>query len=564
MANRLALSLISLNASWARQQLMRKTHHIMAAQEQFLKKLLRAHASTALGQQFRLQDIRTLEDFRRRVPISPYEFYEPYLDRVAQGESCVLNPDPVTYLNLTSGSTGRKKRVPVTQRFQHTRQQANLASLGYAISSLKHHHRSFGPALLTDSAKPQGVTFAGIPYGSVSAGRLHLGTGQPEQLFSPPIEALEISEPLTRQYVCLLFALRNRTLKGWVANFPMLILRTCHFLERYADELIEDLQGGTIAPWLKIDEPIRDRLEQQWSADKTRAAELAAIVTQAGRLTPRTVWPQLSYVTTARGGTSDFYLQRFPDYFGDIPIFGGVYESAEATFSICPEVNSEGGILALESGFFEFIPANQWDRDQPATLLPTELTVGDLYRVLVTNYSGFYRYDSGDVVEVVGFYNQSPLIVFRHRDGEVLSATLEKTTEYHLTQVMQRLQQEFGLLFEDFCITLSEHEFPARYVVNLELAAGYTLLKPSTFLQRFDYWLCQVNRSYGKARQSHLPPPCLRILPSCSFVTLRQRQVNRGMFDSHLKLPHLCQDHNFLAAIPAQLEVNLNRLSLVS
>jgi len=38
----------------------------------------------------------------------------------------------------------------------------------------------------------------------------------------------------------------------------------------------------------------------------------------------------------------------------------------------------------------------------------------------MTNYSGFYRYDIGDVVEVLGFYEQAPLLVFRHRRGGLL------------------------------------------------------------------------------------------------------------------------------------------------
>jgi hypothetical protein len=287
MADSLALSLLSLYASHARQRLLRQTNHVMATQERFLRELLRAHASTELGQQFQLQTIRTVDDFRQRVPIHPYEFYVPYTERIAQGEPHVLNPDPVTYINLTSGSTGNKKQVPVTRRFQRTLRRADLASIGCAIVSLQHHQHSFGKALLTNSAKLQGITPAGIPYGPVSVGSIRQGKWLVDQLFSLPFDALEINETLTRHYVCLLFALRDRHLKGWVANFPMLIVRTCHFLERYADELIEDLRRGTIAPWLHIDAPIRDRLEKRWSAAPDRAAELKAILTQEGKLTPR-------------------------------------------------------------------------------------------------------------------------------------------------------------------------------------------------------------------------------------------------------------------------------------
>lgn len=564
MADSLAFSRLSFGASRARNRLIRKTRRIMAAQEQFLQELLRDHESTVLGQQLQLHKILTVEAFRRRIPIYPYEFYAPYIDRITQGETQVLNPDPVVYINLTNRSIEKTKQVPVTRHFQHTQQQATLASIGCAIASLKQSRRSFGKALFTHNAKLRGINPVGIPYGSTSAGCIRQEQWLVEQLSSLPLDALRISEPTTRQYVCLLFALRNPNLTGWTANFPMLILQTCHFLERYAEELIEDLRRGTIAPWLKIDAPIRDVLERQWSANKSRAAYLTAILKQNGRLTPRAAWPHLSYVTTARGGTSDFYLQRFPDFFGEVPVFGGVYSTAEATLSICPEVNCDGGILALESGFFEFVPADQWERNQPNTLLPNELTVGDRYRVLVTNYSGFYRYDIGDVVEVVCFYNQSPLVVFRHRYDELLSVAAEKTTEHHVTQVMQILQQEFDIKLEDFCVTVSDDTFLARYVVNIEIAEGYRPLDPFAFLKRFEYWLCQVNTAYGEARQGKLPLPCLRILPRCSFETIRQRQISQGMFDSHLRIPHISKDHKFFTGIPAEIEISLSELFLLS
>jgi hypothetical protein len=556
MVDSIALALLSIYAAYTRERLIRKTYTVQTAQANFLKTLIRSHQNTQLGQLFQLAQVRTVDDFRQHIPIHPYEFYAPYTDRVAAGEKNVLNPDAVNYINLTSGSTGNKKRVPVTRKFQHTLRQADLASIGFLLANLQQQGR-FGKSLLTNHAAPPELLDSGIPYGPVSVGSIRQGKWLVDQLFSVPFHALEINDTLARHYVCLLFALQNRNLRGWVANFPMLILRTCQYLEDYAEELITDLRQGTIAPWLPIDPDLRTRLGSRCLPQVDRADELSSILRQEGRLTPRAAWPFLSYITTARGGTSEFYLRRFPDFFGDIPVFGGVYGTAEVTFSVCHSFNQDSGILALESGFFEFIPAHQWGQEHPQTLLPHELTVGDRYRVLVTSYSGFYRYDIGDVVEVVGFYNEAPLIVFRHRYGGLLSSTTEKTTEFHVIQVMQQLQAEFNIELDDFCITLSDEEFPARYLVNIELAEGYSLDQPHAFLERFEYWLGQFNNPYETARQAQVPPPILRILPRHSFNHLRQRQVNRGMFDSQLKIPHITEDRSFLAGIPVQMEVGL-------
>ncbi|MFQ3618482.1 MAG: GH3 auxin-responsive promoter family protein [Cyanobacteriota bacterium] len=558
MNHRFTLTLLEAYAAHARERLIHKTKHVMETQELFLKEFIQAHKNTELGQQFGLSTIKTLDQFRERVPIRAYSFYEAYTERIAQGERGVLNPDPVVYINLTSGTTSRKKQVPVTRRYQRTLRRADLASMGFAIAEMRQRRLPFGKALLTNAVPQPHKTSGGIPTGPVSVGSIRQGRPLFEHLFSQPFDALEIADILARHYVCLLFALRHADLRGWVANFPMLMLRTCRYLETYAEELIHDLEQGAIAPWLPLEPHLRAKLERRFAADPQRATDLRTVLYYDGRLTPKAAWPGLSYLTTARGGTSNFYLERFPDYFGEIPVFGGVYGTAEATFGVYPSFDTDGSILAIESGFFEFVPQDQWSVEQPKTLLPVEVKVGEQYRILVTSYSGFYRYDIGDVVEVVGFYEQAPLIVFRHRQGGLLSSTTEKTTEFHAIQVMEILQREFHVKLQDFCITLSADEFPARYLVNIEFAPGYSLEHPHSFLMRFEYWLQQMNLPYASVRQDQVPPPRLRILAAGSFSTLHQRQVQRGIFDSQLKLPHISEDRTLLEGLPVQYEIGLS------
>jgi GH3 auxin-responsive promoter len=556
----LLIPLIAAYAAQAKARFVQKTQQVEAVQERFLLDLLRAHQATELGNQLGLREIRTVEQFRDRIPVLPYSSYEPYTDRIARGERNILNPDPVTYINLTSGSTGKKKQVPVTQRFQRTLRRADVAAMGFLFEELRRRNLKVGKSLLTNSAILQGHTSGGIEYGPVSVGSIRKGRFLFEKVMVMPYDALQIADTLARHYVCLLFALRDAQMRGITANFPMLLLRTCSYLEQYAESLMEDLDRGAIAPWLKLDPTLRIKLERQLSPTPQRAAQLRAILKSEGKLTPKLAWADLSYTVTARGGTSDFYFERFPEYLGDTPSFGGVYGSAEATFGVYPDFNHDGAILAIESGFYEFVPQDQWQAEHPKTLLPCEVKTGERYRILLTSYSGFYRYDIGDVVEVVGFYEQAPLIVFRHRLGGLLSSTTEKTTEFHATQVMQALRQEFNLSLEDFCITLSERELPAHYVVNIELSPGQVLGNPQAFLKRFEYWMGEFNNPYATVRLGQVPPPTLRILATGSFAQVRQRQVDRGMFDSQLKFPHISEDRSFLADFGVLQEVALTEL----
>ncbi|MEW6496916.1 MAG: GH3 auxin-responsive promoter family protein [Cyanobacteriota bacterium] len=556
--NNLLFPLLTAVARRAKANFVRQTRQTDIVQERFLHNLLQAYQNTELGRQYGLSQIKTIDQFRDRVPVLPYSSYEPLTERIFRGESNILTPDPVVYINLTSGSTGTKKLIPVTKRFQNSLKGANLASMGFLSDALNARNLKFGKLLLTNSVQLFGRSPGGIEYGPASVGVLRMGKFLYEQLFAHPFETLQPSDSLARHYVCLLFALRDRSMRGIIANFPMLLLRTCDYLERYAEDLIRDIDKGTISLDIQLESAVRSKLEQQWSADPVRAHELREILHTQGRLTPQHAWQDLSFVATARGGTSDFYFERFPTYFGDTPVFGAVYSSAEATFSIYPDVNTDGSILAIESGFFEFVPQDQWEAEHPKTLLATEVKVGEQYRLLTTNYSGFYRYDIGDVVEVVGFYNSAPLIVFRYRRGGMLSATTEKTTEYHVTQVMQTLQQEFGLSLEDFCITLSDSMISPHYLVNIELLPGQILDNPQAFLASFDQKLRQANTSYALRRPNNfIPPPRLCILAPGSFAILRQRQLARGIPDSQLKFPHTSEDRKFLAGLGVKEEIRL-------
>ena len=557
MANFL-LPLLTTIASQVKNNFIQKTRQTDAVQEQFLRKLLFAYQNTELGRTYKIGEIKTIDQFRNRIPVLPYSSYEPLCDRIAKGEQNILTSDPVVYFNLTSGSTSKQKLIPVTKRFQNSLLQPNLTSIGFLQEALKSQGRKFGKLLATNSVQLVGTTSGGIDYGTASVGVLRMGKFVYEQLFAHPYETLQPADSLARHYICLLFALANPNLRGIGANFPMLILRICNYLELYTEDLIKDLETGKIASWLSLDSEVRALLERQMVANPRRAAQLREIYKSHGILTPKLAWSNLSFVATARGGTSDFYFERFPTYFEDTPGFGAVYSSAEGTFSINHALNTDGSILAIESGFFEFIPQDQWEAKHPQTLLATEVKPGELYRILVTNYSGFYRYDIGDVVEVVGFYERSPLLVFRYRRGGLLSSTTEKTTEFHVTQVMQALQQKFSVLLEDFCITLSDETLPPFYLVNIELAPGEILEDYSVFLAAFDLLLQENNISYAIKRPDPIPSPRLRVLAPGSFAIVRQRQLLKGIPDSQLKFPHTSDDRNFLSGLEIKREIKLD------
>ena len=100
MAN-LLLPLLRAVAGRAKANFVRKTRQTSEIQERFLHDLILAHQNTELGRKYKLSEIKTVDQFRERMPILPYSSYEPYLERIAQGEQNILTAEPVVYLTLT-------------------------------------------------------------------------------------------------------------------------------------------------------------------------------------------------------------------------------------------------------------------------------------------------------------------------------------------------------------------------------------------------------------------------------------------------------------------------------
>ncbi|NJR59183.1 MAG: GH3 auxin-responsive promoter family protein [Cyanobacteria bacterium CRU_2_1] len=551
------LSVLAAVARRSKADFIRKTHHLEKAQETFLRSLLQAHQNTEFGRSHHLSEIKTIDQFRERIPVQPYRHYDPYAQRMANGEPNILTPDPLIYINLSSGSTGHKKFIPVTKRSRRFLSRASRTAMGFLVDAAKREGLPLGKMLLPLSVKPLGYTSSGIAYAPGSTSDLRLMDNIYRQVFTYPFEAVQISDTLARYYICLLFALRNSTLRVIAATFPVLALQLCDYLEQNAEDLIQDLETGEIANWLKLEPELRAKLERQWSAAPERADQLRYSLKTHGQLTPQAAWQNLSFLITARGGTSNFYFDRFPGYFGNIPIFGGTYACAEGVLGIHRDFDTDSAILAIDNGFFEFIPEDQWDVEYPKTLLPWEVKRGDRYRIVFTNYSGFYRYDLGDIVEIDGFFERTPLIIFRHRRGGILSSSTEKTTEFHVIQVMQILQQAFDVVLKNFCITLSKEAIPSHYLVNIELTSGSTLPDPERFLQKFDDTLKEVHAFYAIKRRDQIPLPRLRILESGSFAKFRQQMIQRGVAEAQLKFPHVSEDRNLLDDLAIEREIRL-------
>src|SRR4051794_26676879 len=75
--------------------------------------IVRKQTATGFGRDHGFTSIRTVADFRKSIPIAPYERLAPYIEKVQKGDTRALLADSrVLMFALTSGTTASRKLIP--------------------------------------------------------------------------------------------------------------------------------------------------------------------------------------------------------------------------------------------------------------------------------------------------------------------------------------------------------------------------------------------------------------------------------------------------------------------
>jgi hypothetical protein len=97
-----------------------------------------------------------------------------------------------------------------------------------------------------------------------------------------------------------------------------------------------------------------------------------------------------------------------------------------------------GAALAIRSHLFEFLPTHGAGekRGGGRALLAHELESGGCYAVVISTGGGLYRYQLGDLVQVVDHMGGFPLIRFIGREAHISDRFGEKLNERHVRQAL--------------------------------------------------------------------------------------------------------------------------------
>ncbi|MFA6432196.1 MAG: GH3 auxin-responsive promoter family protein, partial [Candidatus Margulisiibacteriota bacterium] len=426
---RLALSTLAIKASVFESS----TKDPLSLQKRLLLEYLDRNKNTEYGKKFNFSQIKSIEDYRKAVPISDCEMMRPYLERMAQGQSNILTVDDPIFFGATSGTTNKPKLIPVTKFSQD--KKADLMGLWAYYISRDHPKVLDGKVLAIISPVKEGVTESGLAFGAESGHAYKNLPSVIRHIYAIPDEVLDIEDFEARYYCIMRIGMAENVTTIATLN-PSTIIILCRKIAVWQNDIIEDIEHGALKKDLDVPPAARKGIEKHLKPDPRRAGELKDILRKYGELLPKYFWPNLELVECWKGGTVKLYLKELPQYLGNVPIRDMGCLSTEARSSIPMSDDGAGGVLAIGTNFYEFIPRSDADNPNPKTLLCDELEKGKEYLLVVTTPGGLYRYNIDDLIAVDGFFNNPPVIEFLQKGHNAVSLAGEKLYESQVNEAI--------------------------------------------------------------------------------------------------------------------------------
>ena len=451
--------------------------------EDLLFRILRRNQSCEYGQKYGFANIKSVEEFRKAVPVTTYADYIDDINRMIHNdETNILTSSKLVGYAQSSGSVGQRKFVPITQyevdvylKYAVTRMVA-LADRKKRKETGKGLYRSRGMFLCPayNDFLPNGLPCSNI----ADVVARQLGFIYPYILSFPDKRILDEKEA-DHYYVSSRFALEN---KNTVVLFAIFFKQYAHFIDYLQENwrtIVDDIETGEISDIAKAQPDVVDFLKGLVKPNPERAAELRREFEKGFDETIiKRLWPNMSAICGI--GTSTFapFARTMRKYSAGVPFDFSVYAASEGIFAAVDELDSDPQLLLVDSCYFEFSPVD----DESTFLALDELEIGQEYEIIITSQSGFYRYKCGDIIRVVDYLDECPYVVFSMRKGQLLNMTGEKTTEEQMAEAIKRLAEEVGCPLDEWCAYIDVETQPYHYTVLIENDKGLDLTGYSDYL----------------------------------------------------------------------------------
>ncbi|MFJ9820780.1 GH3 auxin-responsive promoter family protein [Streptomyces sp. NPDC101151] len=518
-------------------------------QRRVLADLLAHNADTEFGRAHGFGRIRTVDEFRRAVPLQDFDAHAPYIERTAAGERNVLTADePVVYFT-SSGSTGDHKKIPVTRRFMKTtffpfyyaawapliEHFPDVTARPDAVLNLKHDPIAAPPR--TADGHPH-VGASQVDFGAAFGEPLaaELGTAAPWGTL--PVD-VDPGDHMEKMYLRLRLAVQS-DVRCVIGINPAMIAALPYQLNLWWTRIVREVHDGTLGgvPY--------------GTPDPERAAELTRLAHYFGTVRPAHVWPRMRALFCWTTGVASLYLPALREEFGaGVAALPAPVAASEGPTAVPLDRHGSAGSLVLSAAVYEFADADADLGPDTATLLPHELEEGRDYHVVHSHVGGFYRYAVGDVVRVVDRVDGVPRVEYAGRN-RLSDRVGERLREAQVIRAVRTALDAAGLRLRNIsCRVVEEDGQPARYEFAVAPHTGWDPAESARFAADVDAALRVGSADYARARTGgKLAPPRAVLVDETAFQRDWYASVSGGIRPTQVKDRLFRQD-------PAQWELLL-------
>ncbi len=404
-------------------------------QQLLLHEMIAANKDTEFGKAHNFADIKSIDDFRKNVPLTDWEDYASYAERLQKGESDLIFPGKASFFYRTSGTTASYKFIPESERETFARKAISRARNTeiFVMTSPKAATRVF--AFFNKSSLDK--TEAGIPCGTASGRSSELVSPELQKRLTYVPQVVNEFEGDKLLYMMLRCSIIYSDVTALLGNNAKMLKNISDFAIAHADEIIEDIRNGGCR--YDMSDELKEMLKEQLTANPERADELQKLSSE-GKFIPKYYWPQLMAAGFWLGGSVGVYVDEVRPILPDNTTYIDVgYGASETKINIPTKPNTPAGALSTFTCFFEFIPE---EGGEP--LLAHELQNGKNYELVLTTNAGLYRYRLKDLVHVDGFTGNTPNIYFLTKLTDVANLAQEKIPGSMLAKAVQEIAEEEG------------------------------------------------------------------------------------------------------------------------
>lgn len=466
-------------------------------QHEVLMRLVNKAKSTEWGKKYDYATIRTYEDFKQRVPLQTYEEVKPYVERLRAGEQNLLWPSEIRWFAKSSGTTNDKSKfLPVSKE------------------SLKDTHYRGGQdaVALYLAQNPDSRFFSGKG--------LILGGSHSPNLNTNHSLVGDLSAILIENIHPLVNYIR-------VPNKQIALME--HFEDKI-EAIVNSTQNVNVTSLSGV---------PSWML-----VVIKRMLDKNGKQSLEQVWPNLE-VFFHGGVAFTPYREQYKEIIRSSKMhYVETYNASEGYFGTQNDFNDLAMLLMIDYGvFFEFIPMEELEKENPRAYSLTEVEIGKNYALVISTSAGLWRYLIGDTVK---FTQKNPYkFVITGRTKHFINAFGEELIVDNAEKGLQKACAATGAQVLDYSAApvFMDANAKCRHQWLIEFSTMPNDL--SRFAQVLDDTLKEVNSDYEAKRQKDIA------LQPLEVIVARKNLFNdwlnqKGKLGGQHKIPRLSNNRDYI------------------